>query len=114
MGARHGPRRDTNSLFARAEGRPVEGAAGRDQRSRCYFDMASPEVFFADFFFVLLIFMSSPELMASPLLAAWPVVVIGFSADWARAADETNARAVVAMISLRMRKTSEGWKRAGP
>jgi hypothetical protein len=33
---------------------------------------------------------------------------MGLSADWARAAEETNATAAVAMISLRMRKTSVG------
>src|SRR5215831_20249948 len=72
---------------------------GRPHRYCLVVVASSPPDFLADFFFVLVVFfIVSPLLMVSPPAAGVVVDV------WAKAFDERKARAVVAMIILRMRR----------
>src|SRR3954453_23504260 len=96
--------------MAAREGRPSSSVRILSRmvcRDRPYLAI-SPDDAFAFFdFLVLLIFMPSPLLMLSPLVAEVPAAP-ALSVAWAKALEDSKATAAVAMISLRMRKTSRG------
>src|SRR5581483_9571843 len=93
---------------AKRKGRLREAATSLalDQDGYCFCIVSS--VFLADFFFVcFLLILVSLLLIVSPLVAAGAVEVLP-ALSWAKAVEDKKARAAVAMISLRIGRTSVG------